>query len=368
VIVAFALLLVLHGLIHLLGTAKAFGWAELPQLTQPITPFAGTLWLVAGVLFLATAPLLFLWPRGWWLIGVCAVILSTSLIVSSWPDAKFGALANAIVVLGVVFGFLAQGPYSLRAEYEHDVTSRLRDSAPAPAVTDADLAHLPTPVRQYLRVAGVVGQPRVRNFRVRIHGRIRGGPDARWMPLHAEQFNCVDDAARLFYLNASMLTIPVQGYHRYVGRSASMRVKAAALVPVASAAGGVMTRSEIVTLFNDMCVLAPATLIDPAIRWELVGTRIADATFTNAGHAIRARLIFRDSGELSDFVSDDRSQTSRDGTTLRRLRWSTPLGAYRSFGAVRLASTGEGWWHEPNGEYAYLQLTIDDVQYNVHSQ
>jgi hypothetical protein len=43
VIAAFALLLVLHGLIHLLGAAKALGWAELPQLTQPVTPLAGTL-------------------------------------------------------------------------------------------------------------------------------------------------------------------------------------------------------------------------------------------------------------------------------------------------------------------------------------
>jgi hypothetical protein len=27
---AFAVILVLHGLIHLLGAAKAFGWAEIP--------------------------------------------------------------------------------------------------------------------------------------------------------------------------------------------------------------------------------------------------------------------------------------------------------------------------------------------------
>jgi len=36
--VAFALALVVHGLIHLLGVAKAFGFAELPQLTRPISP------------------------------------------------------------------------------------------------------------------------------------------------------------------------------------------------------------------------------------------------------------------------------------------------------------------------------------------
>ena len=36
----FATFLVLHGLIHAFGFAKAFGFAELPQLTEPISPFS----------------------------------------------------------------------------------------------------------------------------------------------------------------------------------------------------------------------------------------------------------------------------------------------------------------------------------------
>ena len=32
-----AVLLAVHGLIHLMGFAKAFGYAQLPQLTQPIS-------------------------------------------------------------------------------------------------------------------------------------------------------------------------------------------------------------------------------------------------------------------------------------------------------------------------------------------
>ena len=34
-----------HGLLHLLGVAKAFGLVALPQLTQPIAPGRGLLWL-----------------------------------------------------------------------------------------------------------------------------------------------------------------------------------------------------------------------------------------------------------------------------------------------------------------------------------
>src|SRR5688572_5084621 len=164
-VTAFVILLVVHGLIHLLGTAKAFGWADLPQLTQPISVTVGAMWLMAALLFLTTAVLLLAWPRVWWTVGACAVVVSTLVIVSSWTDAKVGALANAVVMVGVALGFLSQGPYSLRAEYERDIEGHVPAAASTAPVTDADLAHLPAPVQRYLRLGGVVGKARVRNFR-----------------------------------------------------------------------------------------------------------------------------------------------------------------------------------------------------------
>src|SRR5262245_13260804 len=143
-----------------------------------------------------------------------------------------------------------------------------------------------------------------------------------------------------------------------------MRAKAAALVPVVEMSGNEMTESETVTMFNDMCVMAPATLIDRAIAWEAVDERTARARFTNAGQTIRAELSFNDRGELTDFSSDDRFQIAPDGS-VKKVRWSTPLGGYRSFGPARIASGGEARWHEADGAYAYIELTFDEVQYNV---
>jgi len=160
----------------------------------------------------------------------------------------------------------------------------------------------------------------------------------------------------------------VQGYHRYVGSSASMRVKAAALVTVAAADGPDMTHGETVTLFNDMCVMAPATLIDPAIVWKPVDAQAVRARFTNAGQTIEAVLAFHHGGELANFWSDDRFQSSADGKTMKRVRWSTPVGPYRSFDGVRLPSGGEARWHEADADYAYIELTIDEVHYNMRSR
>jgi hypothetical protein len=343
----FGVLLAVHGLIHLVG------------LTRP----NAVLWGAAAASFLATAVTLFLWPRWWWAVGAVAVAVSTIPIAQNWSEARAGAAVNAVVLTGVVFGFLAQGPFSLRAQYDRDVR-RWRDRpARADILRDADLAGLPAPVRRYLRRAGVIGQPPVRSFRARMHGRIRSGPDASWMPIAAEQLNVVDVPVRLFYLTGQMRGIPVQGFHRFVSSSASMIVKAAALVPVARASGPEMDRSETVTMFNDMCLMAPAALAGTGIEWTPVDDRRARARFSGGNHTIAAELVFNEEDELVNFLSDDRSVVEGGGPG-RRIRWSTPVGSYRTFGQVRVASHGTARWHEPAGEYAYIELTIDDIQYN----
>jgi hypothetical protein len=100
--------MVIHGLIHLLGFAKAFRVAELPQLTQPISPLFGLVWLAAGLLFIATTVCLFAWPRWWWALGAVAIGVSMIAVSQSWTDARVGALANLVILIGVVFGFLRQ--------------------------------------------------------------------------------------------------------------------------------------------------------------------------------------------------------------------------------------------------------------------
>jgi len=366
VAIGFTAFLVGHGLLHLIGTAKAFRLVAVPQLTQPITPVAGVVWFIAAALFLAAAGSIFVWPRGWWVLAAVAVVVSMVVIVPSWADARFGAAANLVVAAGALFGFLAQGPGSLRAAYERDVVHAAAPDPTVPLLAEADLDGLPEPVQRYLHVSGSVGQPRVANFRARLRGRIRSRRDARWIPLTIDQHNVVVGVrARFFYFSGSMMGIPVQGYHRYTESAATMRVKAAALVPVADAAGPEMDQSETVTLFNDMCLFAPASLVDQAIAWEGADRTTARAAFTNAGHTIRAELFFNNAGELIDFRSHDRYQASPDGKTFRKVTWSTPVRDYRRFGAVCLASKGEARWHEPEGAYAYIEMHTDEVHYNV---
>lgn len=357
-------LLGLHGLIHLLGFAKAFGFADLPQLTQPISRPWGLAWLVAAGLMTTTATMLGAGSRNYWIVGAAALVVSQTVIFSAWPDASAGTGANVILLLVVAHGWLTEGPRSFHAQYLRDTEAGVARTVAVPLVNEADLTRLPEPLQRYLRLARVVGQPRVQNYRLRFRGRIRSAPDSRWMPFEAEQQSFADQPTRLFLMRARMFGVPVEAFHRSIGGHATMQVTIAGAFPIENARGAEMDRAETVTLFNDMCLLAPATLISPDITWEAVNATTARARFRHGGQTIAATLLFDRAGQLINFVSDDRSRSEGAGTFTSR-RFSTPVRDYRDFGPVRLMSYGEARWLLPEGEFTYGEFNLVDVTYNV---
>ena len=362
--IAFAILLALHGAIHLLGFVKGFHLAPLSQLTLPISRPMALLWLAATVALFAAVAALFVMPRWFWLVGAAGLVASQIAIIASWGDARFGTIVNIVLLAAVLYGAFAWGPFGLRAEYERlvrDGTARMASSARQQNITETDLAALPPLVRRYLRFAGVVGTPRVRGFRARMTGRIRGSATAPWMPFVAEQHNFYDPARRFFWMEATRGGLPLDGLHAYGEADASMRIRLLSLVPVVHVSGPQMMRGETVTVFNDMCFFAPGSLLDPSIRWRELDARTVEATYTNGPHTIRAELVFDASGALVDFRSDDRPALAEDGKTLLSQRWSTPVREYRAMGPYRLVAGGEARYAAPGGEYAYIEIEVQEV-------
>ena len=352
-----------HGLIHLMGFVAAFGLAELPQLTVPLSRAWGLVWLLASGLVIATAVMLAIEARPYWIVGGLALLVSQVLIIATWRDAWAGTAVNAVLLIVVAHGFLTEGPWSFHSQFLRDVSTGLARPFDAPLVTEADLAPLPEPVRRYLRISHAVGQPRVRHYRVRFSGRIRSDPTAAWMPFEAMQQSFADVPTRLFLMRAHMFGLPVEAFHRLIDGHATMRVTVAGVAPIVNASGDEMDRAETVTLFNDMCILAPGTLIGADVAWTPVDASTARARFTHRGHTITATLIFAPDGRLVNFESDDRARPEPD-ERFAKARFSTPLRGYRDFGPLYLAGFGEARWRLPEGEFTYGEFTMLDVATN----
>lgn len=364
-----AVLLLVHGLIHLLGFVKAFGLASLRGLPIAISRPAGAAWLAAAILCVVAAIAILGAARWWWAITLAAAVLSQALVISAWAEAKAGTAVNLVALAVAVYGLFSVGPASLRAEYEAATRSPAPPAGAPRPVTEEDVAALPAPVARYLRFVGAVGQPRIGAFRVRFTGKIRKGPGAPWMPFAAEQRSVVAGPrpARHFFMEARMMGLPVDGYHRFADGAASMRVRALSMITMVDARGPAFTATEAVTLFNDLCVMAPAALVGAPVEWEAVDDRTVRGTYRVAGAAVRATLLFGDDGALVDFQSDDRPALEADGKTFTPQRWSTPLRAYRRFGPARLAGEADLEYAPSSGKYAYGVFELTDVVYEPAS-
>jgi len=230
-------------------------------------------------------------------------------------------------------------------------------------LAEAEIQHLPRAVQKYLRLAGVVGKEKVMNFRAEFRGGIRSGPDEKYMSLRSVQYNFIENPTRLFHIVAKKMGVLVIGNHIYLDQKATMLIKILGLFTVSDAKGWQMDQGETVTVFNDMCFLAPASLIDKRIEWKEIDAQSVSARYTNGGISITATLFFNSKGELVDFISNDRFETT-DGKNYYNYPWSTPVLSYTDINGYHLPSGAKLIYKHPDEDFCYGEFTLVSLEYN----
>jgi hypothetical protein len=224
-------------------------------------------------------------------------------------------------------------------------------------LADADMAHLPPPVRRYIALTGSIGRPVINEITLKFDATMYDAPGATGMTGPVTQYERFDMPRRLFLMTTWMKGLPVAVLHDFDTDRATMRVRLAGLVNVVDVGGPDLIRTETVTILNDLCFFAPSRLIDPRLSWTPVDDSRAKVAFTLGPNTVSAELVFNPAGELVDFVSEDRGMLEKDGS-LRVLRWTTPLANYRDFDGWRLAGEGDAIWHLRAGPFVYGHMRL----------
>lgn len=309
--IIFIIIMLTHGLIHFMGFSKAFEYGNITHLTSDISRPMGLLWSFTGLLFIVTTILLLLKIEDWWIYGLIAAFISQLLILTTWHDAMFGTIANIIISVASI---LSWGTISFENSFQNDVKENLKrtNSISAEILTDSDLQAIPEPVQRYLRYAGVVNKPKVKNVRIVFEGEMRDkGKD--YFPFTSEQYNFFEEPTRLFFIKGKMFGLTVPGYHKYSN--------------------------------------AKATIDSTSAR----------ATFTNKGISITATLCFNSQGQLIDFKSEDRTSIA----DMKQYPFSTPVSEYINTNGINILSRAEAVWHYPDGKFTYGKFTLKAIENNV---
>lgn len=356
--IVFVILLSIHGLLHLMGFLKAFGFADIPQLSQSFSKPEGLLWLSVALAFLFVGVLFMMKNNLWFWIAIAALLFSQVLIFMNWQDAKFGTIANLIVLAVAI---IAIASYNFERQYKQDVSQSFQNvNISEEIISEKDIEHLPISVQKYLKYVGVLGKPKIKTARAIFKGEMREkGKD--WFAFTSQQFNFFDNPTRLFFMKANFKGLPTQGYHNYKNGNASMLIKLLSLFPVVDIDKSEMFKTETVTFFNDMCLFAPAALIDENIEWQTIDETTVKAIYINGEATISAMLYFNKEGQLINFISEDRMEVNSN----QSVPFSTPVTKYGIINGYNLPIAADAVWHFPDGDFVYGKFNLQDVQYNL---
>lgn len=270
-----------------------------------------------------------------------------------------------LVVLVVAILIVISNLNFTKKEYAKLVAERLeKNKSEIALIKEDDLSHLPHQMRNFLSYVGVVGKEKVQSYTVYMTGKFRMSVGQKFQNIVVHQTSYQPDLTRLFYMEMSMFGAKITGLHKFVDESAVMEVKLLDIFKVVDEKGDNMNKAETVTVFNDMCLLAPQTLIDPTIKWKEINEYTVEASFSRREHTIKAKLYFNEKYQLVNFVSQDRYAIANG--KVENIQWSTPITEYHSVEGMNLPYKGSAIWNRYEGDVEYIKLVIENVEYNKH--
>lgn len=365
---ALLLLLATHGLMHLLGFVKEFNLAAVPAisgqtifpLSKSISSITGILWIVVGAAFL-TAAICYLAHKPWWLPAFVAIILSQALIVLYWKDARWGTVANLLVLLPALVAF-AEWKFTKSVNAEVDILLSPPSSQQA-TITEKSIAHLPQPVQNWLRSSGAIGKETVQFMRLKQKGLMRLKPESNtWVEGSSRQYFRWDEPSFIWQVKMNMMPlVPVTGRDRIVDGKAAMNIKAFSLVDMVNEQDNEkLNQSALQRILSEIC-WNPSAALSPFIQWETINDSSAKAIMNYKGIKGEAMFVFTGSGDLKACLAN-RYKDSHSAAQLER--WEVNTKRYGVLDGIRMPVESEVTWKLKEGDFTWFKLVITELEYN----
>jgi membrane protein implicated in regulation of membrane protease activity len=360
--ILFLVLLVIHGLIHFAGFFKAFKFRELSEITGELSKPAGFVWLSAGLIFLLTA-LLYLAGQSFWpWMALLSILISQVLIITIWNDAKFGTIANLIILL-VALPAMGNELFNNKvAEEQRILLERASRSAGERILHDEDIQHLPEIVQTWLLNSGVVGKPEISFVRLKQSGIMNTDPDGRWMDFSAVQYFDINHPSFIWKVDVRMmLLITLTGRDKLKDGQGGMLIKLFSLFNVVNEKENEQINTgTLIRYLGEICWF-PSAALKEYIKWEEIDEHSAKATLTAGTQQVSGIFRFGENGDLKSFEAD---RYYGGGPEATKHSWVVETIEYRSFDGYHVPGNSTVTWKLPEGDFTWLHLEITDLEVN----
>ncbi len=359
------MLLTLHGLIHLIGflqnKVRISGFSgktifDLSATAQQVFP---VIWLMACLMFLASAGFLWRSVAFWPYLTLGAVILSQFLVVLYWPEAKAGTIANILLAFGAVFAL----GFARMEQQKEDAIEALQAENQVlslPHIERSDLDGLPDPVQTWLVWAKIVGAKPVQQTHLKQHNFMRLKPDAKWVKASAEQWFGFQNPG--FVWQTSMPVFPMVSFYgldRFSGGKGGMDIKAWGTLPVVHADGPEINQGTLVRMLAEI-LWTPTAAFASYIRWKSLDSTHAKAIITIEGQEAEGVFTFSQDGMPMSFEA---MRYYNQGKTTNLEKWEVKTLKTASLNGFFIPVQSQVSWKLKEGDFHWMTVTLTEINY-----
>ena len=295
--IVISIALLVHGLIHLMGFLKAwefpiaknFNVRALITLSANESKTIGLLWLLCCIGLVTSCIIFLLQKDWWWMVGAISLLLSQSLIILYWHDAKYGTLINVIILLAVLISYHQQRFNALiRRETETLLASQINTSSTI--VSPESIERLPSVVQKWLIKSGVIGTEKAHTVHLKQKGMMRQKPEGKWLPMEAEQYITANLPGFIWNGTMGNSFITINGRDKYMNGKGNMLIKMMSTIPIGNSSGEEMDQGAMMRFLAEIA-WSPSAALNDYIQWTYINDTTAHATMTNGNRKVSGIIL-----------------------------------------------------------------------------
>jgi len=348
----FATVVIIHGLIHLLGFFKAFDFAHIEALTNPISKPKGLLWLFTAVALISAAVFYLLRFDLWWILAFAAILLSQILIISSWSDARFGTIANIIILINVV---IAAAQWNFGRQVKAKVAVLLENKVKNEIPIRNSQADSITLLKNWHKQSGA--DRTGGNVYLKQSVKMKLKPEENWRQASVQQWFSVNPPGFIWYAKVGEESLmSFTGRDSFLDGKGKMLIKIHALLPIVDAQNDQIDESTALRFLAES-VWFPWAAKSSYVSWEVLNGNELKATFTYKDLTVSGIFVFDNQGLPIRFES----MRFYDQTG-KKEKWVVEINSYQKFGDLYLPAEAEVSWHLPDGVFKWYKLQVEKVE------
>ncbi|MGQ1788498.1 DUF6544 family protein [Saccharicrinis sp. GN24d3] len=357
----FSTIIILHGAIHLLGFLKAFEISYLPQFSCNFSKLSGMFWLLATILLFISG-IGFIKKENWWSwLAIVAVVISTVLIITVWKDAKFGMIANLIILIVAVVS-MQTDRFNNKTETEVAQILEHTKTINITKVSEAEISGLPEPVKRWLEVSGVVGKEKIHAVWLKQKAKMKMKPEQEnWNDATAEQYFTVQNPAFVWKVKMKISPfIKIAGRDKFINGKGEMQIKMFSLLNIVNEKGTKMDEGTLQRYLGEI-VWFPSAALSPFITWEAIDSHSAKATIDYKGTKGAGTFHFNENG---DFIRYSALRYKGNEPDAERVEWVIDVKEHAVMNGIKIPVKMTATWKLDEGDWTWLDLEITDIRYN----